>query len=207
MTRSRLLTALAIPAAITLALVGCSTGGSGGGSGSGSGSGSGEGGSGGGGGIASCVQGHTWNLDVQDLAGQLLAHLQSNGGSTFVSATGSGTQTMNWGADGTVDFESALVIGITANMGDGLVMTLTQKQTGPSTGTMTIDGSTAQASDWTNGVVVDNTVDINGTVASAPMEIPSSAEFGSDMTITCSGSTMTTHAEVEGNFATQKWTR
>lgn len=200
---------LAVPAALAIALTGCSAGSSGD---SGSGPGSGAGGLGGGAGsaLASCVQGHTWKLDVQDIAAQLLTQLQSTaGGNTFQSATGEGSQTMTWGTDGHVQIDTNYTFTMKATLSPGLVMTIKQTHSGPAKGTETITDGVAKATNWDNGgYSVGNVVDINGqTSSTGPVAIPTSDFGGVDLALTCSGNQMTTKAEAPGVVVTQKWNR
>jgi hypothetical protein len=200
MNRSRSIALLTVPALLVVALAACS-GGGGGGGGTGTGTGTTS--------LSDCVHGHTWNLDINDLAAQLLTKLQSSGAASahFTNATGEGTQTLTWPASDHVTSDTNFTFTVTAAMDGGLTMTVKQTHSGPTSGTLKLTGSTAHATGWdASGYTVTNSIDINGTTANVPITLPSD-ELGTDMVVTCSGKTMTTHTTVAGSYATQKWTR
>ena len=88
-----------------------------------------------GGTVAECVQGHTWDADVADMAAQLLVQLQSSG-SPATSTAGVGTQTLAWGMDGAVVLDTDYTFTVVAPLSDGLIMTMNQTHAGPTTGTL-----------------------------------------------------------------------
>lgn len=160
----------------------------------------------GGGTVAECVQGHTWTADVPDMGQQLLEQLQSSG-SPATSATGTGSQTLEWGTDGRVLLSTDYIFTVVAPLDDGLVMTMKQSHSGPASGTLLLDGNVASPTeDWdASGYIVTTAVDING-VTSPDSTFPvgdAGLSSGVGLTVTCEGNVMTTFAQ--GGFVTQKW--
>lgn len=156
--------------------------------------------------VAECVMGHTWNADVPDMGQQLLAQLQGMG-SPSTSATGTGSQTLEWGLDGHILLSTDYIFTVVTPLDDGLIMTMKQTHSGPAAGTLVLDGSIATpADDWdSSAYVVTTAVDING-IASPDTSFPvgdAGVGNGVPLTVTCEGNVMTTFAE--GGFVTQKW--
>jgi hypothetical protein len=141
------------------------------------------------------------------MADQLFAFMTSSGGMAVQSVTAEGSQTMTWNSDNTVAMDTAYEFTVIANLDDGLVMTMVQSHTGPSTGSLTLDGSTATPTDWDNsGYVINTIVDIGGTSVDMDFDVPATGiEDGANVQITCDGTAMTTVAE--GGEFHQNWTR
>lgn len=158
-----------------------------------------------GGTVAECVQGHTWDADVADMAAQLLVQLQSNG-SPATSTTGVGTQTLSWGMDGAVVLDTDYTFTVVAPLSDGLIMTMNQTHAGPTTGTLALDGNIATPTDWDrSGYLVTTVIDINGTATEMEFPIPEDGLGDVALEVTCEGNAMTTFAPA--GFVTTKWTR
>lgn len=157
-------------------------------------------------GLAGCVTGHTWNLDVDDTAAQLLAHFQDLG-LPATATTGTGTQTMKWDADGAIDIETEVSYEITINEAADHTLVLTQTHSGPATGTFQIEGTQAIPSNWdASDYHVTTTTTVNGTPSgTSPIELPDSELGGVELALTCSGTTLTTLAN--DGFINFKWTR
>jgi hypothetical protein len=197
----------ALPFALLLALTACTP--PGGTSGSGSGSESSGDEETGGGAPTECVSGD-WSADLQDLADQMLAQLQSGGSGMFTSATASGSQTLAIDQAGFLGFANDMAFVVTAEIGDGLVMTLTQTHAGG------VGADWAWTGDLDTNVmvfenfndseyVITNVVDINGTASDMTFPPPDMAAGNVPLTVTCSGDTMTTHPE--GSPFTTTWHR
>lgn len=152
-----------------------------------------------------CLSERNWNLDVADAAAQILAHLQA-AGSPAVSATGTGNQQIFFSESGEMGSTTDVTFVIVAPVSEGITMTMTQVQTGPANGDWAwIDDSNVVGfSDWVSGYHVTTTVDINGTPSTSEFPLPLGDSEGTDMTILCSGNTLTTKAE--GSPFTQHWT-
>ena len=159
------------------------------------------------GGVSECAAGHVWSADVDDMADQLLEYMSGASGLAVQSVTAEGSQLMTWNTDNTVVMDTDYVFTVLADLDDGLVMTMVQSHTGPSTGTLTLDGSSAVPGSWDNsGYTINTTVDINGVSTDMGVDLPAEGiDEGTTLEITCSGSTMTTVAE--GGLFSQSWSR
>jgi hypothetical protein len=160
-----------------------------------------------GGAIGDCASGHVWSVDVDDMADQLFAFMTSSGGLAVQSVTAEGTQFLTWNADNSVSMDTAYEFTVIANLDDGLVMTMVQSHTGTSTGSLTLDGSTATPTNWDNsGYVINTTVDISGASVEMDFDLPATGiEDGANVQITCEGDALTTVAD--GGGFHQNWTR
>ena len=152
--------------------------------------------------LTDCVTGD-WTADVNDLAAQLGANLASNG-LNVVSSTASGTQDVAIDGEGFLGFGNDMTFVITIDMGDGLVMTLTQTHTGSTGADWAWDGE-APADDtsgrmvfsnFTNsGYEVHSTVAINGTASEQTVPMPAQPAGDVPLAVGCEGDTMTTKAD------------
>lgn len=196
---------LAVPVLLAAALSGCAPAGPGGDPGGDPGTPPGSGGTASGHSDTECLSERNWNLDVADTAAQLVANLQA-AGSPAVSATGTGTQQIFFGQSGSMGSTTDVTFVVVMPMDSGLTMTMTQHQTGPANGDWAwIDDSNVVGfSDWVSGYHVTTTVDINGTPSTTEIPLPSSDSAGTNMTVVCSGDSLTTKAE--GSPFTQHWT-
>jgi hypothetical protein len=198
--------AVAIPALLLLALAGCAPGG-GGGTGDDGGAETNGPAPDAEGGAAACAPGHVWSADIDDMAEQL--HQQYlDSGTPVTETTATGSQVLDWGADGAIQLDTDYTFTVVADLGEGLVMTMNQHHHGPTTGTLTIDGEVAVASDFdSSGYLVDNAIDINGTASEAPIDLPDEG-WGEGVNleiVSCDDTTLKTFAT--GGFVTQTWTR
>jgi hypothetical protein len=197
MSRRSLATALVIPATLLLALTACTTP-PGSGSGVGLGAGEGEGEGSGGGQPTECVSGD-WSADLDDLAAQMLEQMTS-GGSPITSVTASGTQGLAIDETGVLGFGNDMTFVTTANIGEGMVMTVTQSHTGGVGADWAWDGDAegnVMVFDNFDGseYVITNVVAINGTASEAPFPTPDISAGNVPLAVTCEGDTMTTKAE------------
>lgn len=203
----RTLPLLVLPLAALFALTAC-TPGIGGGSGDGSGSGSDgessdDSGSESGGDLGAvltdCVNGD-WHADVNDLAAQVGAGLASSG-MNIISSTGSGSQDLSIDGEGYLGFANNMTYVISVDIGDGLVMTVTQTHTGTTGADWAWDGG-GPAGDTSGQMVfsnfqnndyeVHNTVAINGQASDQTVPMPEQPAGDVPLAVTCSGGTMTT---------------
>lgn len=195
MKKPALAAGIGLPALLIVTLSGCFPGGSGGSASPGPA------------GLAGCVQGHTWHLDVEDAASQLATHFQGTGLSV-TSVTGTGEQTMKWDADGATDIETNnLTYDIAIAQSASINLELKQVHNGPATGTFTIEGTTAVPSDWdASAYTVTTQSTINGVAGPAgAIDLPNDELGGVELSLTCSGTTLTTLAN--DGIITWKWTR
>ena len=201
---TRLISALAIPAALLLALTACASGGAGSGDG-GTGGGSSGGGTDGSGGSATgigCLTDRTWSLDLDDLVAQLAEQMGETIAVTEASASGS--QSVVFASDGSAvaTIDSTFVLGVD---GDGLILTVTQTHSGAPNGNWSEAAEGTLAFDeWDeSGYTITNQIAMDGTEVSMPLEMPSSSWGGSTMSYECSGSSLTT--TVPENTYTYRW--
>jgi hypothetical protein len=198
--------ALVIPAVLLVSLSGCFGGGPGGGGAGGEDAeGEGSGGDGLEGGSTACVIDKNWQLDIADAAAKLAANLTSQG-QNVVSSSGEGEQGIYFDQEGIAGSATNLTYTLTVDMGDGLVMTMTQAHAGESGGNWAWQGdaeSTMGFDGWSGDYTVTTTSAINGTSTA-----PSVAELGGElngqtMTVACDGDTMQTQAS--GSPFVQVW--
>jgi hypothetical protein len=152
-----------------------------------------------------CLIDRTWNVDVDDLAGQLLTQMQELG-SPATSVTGTGSMTIMFAEETLVNTVVDLTFVMVLPMEDGPTMTVTQHQYGSGYGSWFWDGGTPNLvvfEDWEGGYEVDMTMAMEGVSVEAPIDLPSSAAGGTDMVVTCAGDTLTT--EPEGSPFIQRW--
>jgi hypothetical protein len=198
-TRLTLTTGLA--ALSLFALAACTAPGSGGDGGTGpDGTGS-DGSSGASGGLAGCMIGD-WELDVDDLAGQLQAYFIESG-TPVTSTEHAGTSTLAVTAD-TMTYDSAVSFTMTADS-DGLIIIVQQDQVGTATGNWAVDGDSVLYSDWENGITITTTVTIEGQSAGDSTELPGDAGEGVAMQTSCDGDTLTT--QPDASPFTSTWVR
>ena len=194
----RLTLTAGLAATTLLVLTGCfgGSGGTGGSDGTGSDGSSGsetvDSESGGSGGIAECLQG-SWDLDEQALARDLGANMTASG-ANVTSSTASGGVHLSFDGD-EAHYVSDVTYTITIDMGDGLVMTNNQLQTGESTGRWVVEDGQVVFSEFEAGITIVNDVTINGETASNTTDLPSS-EDGVPMEVTCDGDLLSTHPTV-----------
>ena len=202
--------ALLIPV-LLFSLAGCTLIG-GGDDGSGDGSGAEEESSGGEGtseelegGSTACIMDRNWSLDVDDAAEKLAAYMLETG-LTVVETTGVGEQLIWFDEIGTAGSATDLTYTMVVDMGDGLVMTMTQHHAGSPYGQWAWDGSadsTIVFDEWIDDYVVTTETSINGTAAPTSTTPMSGGLSGQSMTVSCDGDTLTTQAE--GSPFTQLW--
>ncbi|CAN5255085.1 hypothetical protein BH11ACT4_BH11ACT4_21210 [soil metagenome] len=157
-------------------------------------------------GLAGCVTGHTWILDVDDAASQILARFQGLG-LPMTSVTGTGTETMKWDADGKTVIETNLAYDMTVQENPTKTLVITQTNRGPAHGIFTIEGTQAIPSDWdASGYTSANSTSINGVPGGdSPIAIPPTQMAGVTFELTCTPTTLTTKATT--GFANWHWTR
>ncbi len=158
------------------------------------------------GGLAGCVTGHTWTLDVDDAASQIAARFTALG-LPVTSVTGTGTETMTWDADGKTVIETNLAYDITIQQDAANTLVITQTNRGPATGIFTIEGTKATPTGWdTTGYTSVNSTSVNGvTGGDSPITIPPTEMAGVEFELTCTPTDLTTHAAT--GVANWHWTR
>jgi hypothetical protein len=158
--------------------------------------------------VQQCAQGHTWALDVQDLADQMLAHLQA-AGSPMVSAVGDGTELLEWPDTDIVGLNTDMTFTMVSPLSDGLTLTFTQRQAGLSAGQLLFQTSAGIATpvQWESDVTVTNTADINGTsTGDFPFDIPETGLGAvTEIYVDCQGDTLILFPV--GGFAIHEYVR
>lgn len=157
--------------------------------------------------LQSCAMGHTWNLNVDDLATQVLTVLTAEGvASPTVSA--SGTQALTWGTDGSVTMDTDYELAITAAPAADQAITVTQSHKGSVTGQAFINGDFAIPRAWDgSGLKVDTVGQLNDAALDpVPFAIPATdLDDSVGIEITCDGDTLTTHPR--NGPVTQTWSK
>ena len=193
--------ALVVPALLLLTLSGCGDDGAGG---DGGGSG-GAGGASGPAGNTACVARGTWSLDIDDAAAQLGAELTSKGLSV-TSTSGEGHQELVFDQEGYLGTDTGLAYTMVVDMGDGLVMTMTQNHEGTPGGqwAWVDDTDVIGFSEFSGDYTVTTHVDINGQSSESAVPLPSTGPGAANMTIiACDDDSMTTQAA--GSPFEQHW--
>jgi len=154
-----------------------------------------------------CAEGQTWNVDVADLATQVLTTLQENG-IAATEVTGAGTETFAWSQLGDAVVQSDYSLTILVPAADGQVLTVLQKISGTSTGKAYITGTVAIPRNWdATGLETVASADLGGVAQEAvPFAIPQTTfDDKVGIEVTCAGTSMTTAPR--GEPITQAWTR
>ncbi|MGX5680042.1 hypothetical protein [Schumannella luteola] len=158
-------------------------------------------------GLAACAQGHTWNLNFEDLAAKVTAELQ-NDGVPVTAVTAAGTQSLEWDLQGHVVLTTDFDVTVTATPAADQTITIVEHHEGTATGAAYINGEVAIPRKWDgSGQNIETTGDNNG----APLEtIPWALPWvGIDdsvgLQLTCDGDSLTIHPR--GEKITQLWTR
>lgn len=154
-----------------------------------------------------CAIGHTWKLDVNDVATQVLTLLTAEG-VVAPTVVGDGSQTLVWKPDGTLTIDTDYKFSITATPAADQAITITQTHSGTATGQAFINGDVAIPRNWDgSGMIVDTVAALNGTVLDeVPFAIPESDfDDAVGLELTCDGDTLTTHPR--GTSITQKWSK
>lgn len=158
-------------------------------------------------GTAACALGHTWELNIDDLAEQVKADLAGNGIAAETAASGS--QTLEWSVEGHVDITSDYTITVTI-AGVEQVYTVEQKNSGTITGAAYINGEVAIPRKWDDAdYTSETTADLSGTpveVADLSFTVPrTDFDDSVGLELTCNGKELTIHPR--GSAITQTWTR
>ena len=146
------------------------------------------------GGDTGCISGRVWQLDVDDLASQLAAQLAAGG-----------FEVLEYGVEGgsTLQFDDAGAVNITAVQVSTIQVvtdadartTLVQVHERPSSGEWGWLGNTnvMEFASWDSvGYSVVNFLVVNGIYLESEIPIPGDTMFGTDMTVECVGTKMTT---------------
>lgn len=157
--------------------------------------------------LQQCAIGHTWSLDVDKLAEQVLGVLTENGVAA-PTVTGSGSQSFQWQLDGAVSVETDYKLAITATPAADQAITVTETHKGTATGEMFINAEVAIPRNWdSTGHKVEATGELNGAaIEELPFVLPvTDFDDAVGIELTCDGDTLTTHPR--GGAVTQTWTK
>jgi hypothetical protein len=152
-----------------------------------------------------CLVDRTWTVDVDDLASQLKRQMESLG-SPVSSVTADGTMTLMFAEESLVTTAVDLTFVMVLPVADGPTVTVRQTQKGSGYGSWFWDAggdNLVVFEDWVGEYDIQMTMTTDGVTIESPIELPPSAAGGSDMTVTCTGDTLTTNAE--GSPFTQLW--
>lgn len=148
------------------------------------------------GGSTACVIDKNWQLDIVDAAAKLGAQLAS-GGQTVISSVGEGEQGIYFDQEGIAGSSTDLTYTLVIDMGDGLIMTMTQGHAGDAGGNWAWQGdadSMMAFDGWTGDYAVTTTTSINGTSTEPSVTEMGGGLNGQTMTVSCEGDTMETQA-------------
>jgi hypothetical protein len=157
--------------------------------------------------LQQCAMGHTWTLNVDKLAEQVLAVL-TDSGVTAPTVTGTGSQTFTWQLDGAVSVETDYDLAITATPAADQAITVTQTHKGTASGEIFINAEVAIPRNWDGtGHKVETTGELNGAaIEEIPFAVPATDfDDAVGIELTCDGDTLTTHPR--GTAVTQTWTK
>jgi hypothetical protein len=153
-----------------------------------------------------CLVDRTWDLDVQDLGGQLRAQLDETG-MPIVNLVADGEMTLEFFSDGIANSVGDVTFTIAIMPEDSPATTVEQRQYGSGVGPWAFesaDSDNVVFSDWESDWVIEAKMLIGGSSAEAPFSLPPSLTDGEDMTVACVGDTLTTITP--GNPFIRYWT-
>ncbi len=158
------------------------------------------------GGDTACISGRVWQLDVDDLASQMAIELAADG-----------FEVLDYGVEGgsTLQFDEAGAVTITAQQvytiqvitDADAAITLVQVHEGAPLGQWGWRGNTniMEFASWDSaGYSVVNFLVVNGIYLESEIPIPGDTMSGTNMTVECAGSKMTT--VIDGSPFIQRWT-
>ncbi len=158
-------------------------------------------------GLAACALGHTWQMDVADMATKVKDDLAASGIGGDVQIAG--TQSLDWNDKGHVEITSDLTMTAVVTVTPEYIITVTKKQVGTVTGAAYISGEVAIPRDWDESALsIETTAETGGQAIpeGSPWAIP---RLGIDdsvgLELTCDGDRLTIHPR--GERTTQVWTK
>ncbi|NYF11110.1 hypothetical protein HDC94_002266 [Leifsonia sp. AK011] len=158
-------------------------------------------------GLAACALGHTWQMDVEDMAGKIKSQLDAEGIGGDITLDG--TQQLDWDEKGHVVITSDLTMTAVVTVTTDYIITVTKKQTGTTTGAAYISGEVAIPRDWDESELsIATTAETGGAPIEdgSPWPMPSlSFDDSVGLELTCDGDRLTIHPR--GERTTQVWTK
>jgi len=158
------------------------------------------------GGDTRCISGRVWQLDIDDLASQLGVELAANGFEVREYGVEGGS-TLEFDEAGTVNITSQHVYTIMVITDADASITLAQVHEGAPSGEWGWKRNTnvMEFANWdSGGYSVVNFLVVNGIYLESDIPIPGDTMSGTNMTVECVGSKMTTI--IDGSPFTQRWT-
>jgi hypothetical protein len=152
-----------------------------------------------------CLVDRTWNLDVQDLGGQVRAQLEDTG-MPILNLVADGEMTLVFAGDGIANAVGDVTFVIAIQPDDAPASTLEQRQYGSGYGPwawQAPDSDVVNFSGWESDWVIEAKMMVGGTSIEAPFDLPPSLTDGETMTVSCVGDTLTT--TTDGNPFVRYW--
>lgn len=158
------------------------------------------------GGDTGCISGRLWQLDIDDLANQLADELAAQGFEVLDYEAGGGS-TIQFDEAGAVSVSAEHVYRVNVVTDAEARISLVQVHLGFPSGEWGWRGNTnvMEFANWDSAdYSVKNYIDVNGVNLDSEIPIPGDTMSGTDMTVECAGSKMTTVQE--GSPFIQRWT-
>jgi len=158
------------------------------------------------GGDTDCISGRVWQLDIDDLAGQLAVELAA-GGFEVLEYGVEGGSTLEFDEAGAVNIASQHVYTIMVITDADASITLAQVHEGAPSGDWGWKGNTdvMEFANWdSGGYSVVNFLVVNGIYLESDIPIPGDPLSGTNWTVECAGSKMTT--VTDGSPFIHRWT-
>ncbi|HEU4850185.1 MAG TPA: hypothetical protein VFS93_07225, partial [Terrimesophilobacter sp.] len=152
-----------------------------------------------------CLIDKTWQLDVEDMAAQLLTQMQ-NTGMPVVAVSGFGTQELQLAEEGLATNSVDVTFELTVAPADAPTSITQLRQFGSAYGdwAWVAASDRVEFSNWETDVKLEMTIEIGGVVTTLPTtDLPLTDSSGSDMSVTCAGERLETRPE--GSPFVQRW--
>lgn len=131
------------------------------------------------------TMGRPWRISTNDLESQFARRLR---GVDVIDVTITGGATLQVGPDLVARYTPNRVTRVRINLGDGLVMVLTQRHTGSATGQWVRgeeEGTLTSPESWNGNLRVSTTVSINGRASNQSFDLPVAGLSDSAVTYSC----------------------
>lgn len=152
-----------------------------------------------------CLIDKTWQLDVDDMAAQLLTQMQGTG-MPVVAVSGFGTHELQLAEEGLATNAVDVTFELTVAPADAPTSITQLRQFGSAYGdwAWVAASDRVEFSNWETDVQLEMTIEIEGVVTTLPAtDLPLTDSSGSDMSVTCAGERLETRPE--GSPFVQRW--
>ena len=152
-----------------------------------------------------CLVDRTWQLDVEDMAAQLLTQMQSTG-MPVVAVSGFGTHELQLAEEGLATNAVDVTFELTIAPADAPTSITQLRQFGSAYGdwAWVAASDRVEFSNWETDVAIEMTIEVGGVVTTLPTTaLPQTDSSGSDMSVTCAGERLETRPE--GSPYVQRW--